>query len=195
MELFAERGFDGATTGAIASRAGVNKAMISYHFQGKAGLYEAILVNSLDEVSDRLRALGDSGRPADELLRAVLDSFAELHRSRSSLPAMMLREVVSGGRNLTATVLPRFVGLFGIVREIIERGVREGAFRPVDPLFTHLSLLGAVIFFFASAPFRERLLQEGYLDVTEMPTPDRFIAHLKNLFSRGLAAEIGAQEN
>jgi len=32
-ELFAEFGFEGATVERIARRAGVNRAMISYHFQ------------------------------------------------------------------------------------------------------------------------------------------------------------------
>ena len=33
-ELFAERGYDGVPVWEIADRAGVNKAMISYHFGG-----------------------------------------------------------------------------------------------------------------------------------------------------------------
>jgi len=39
---FAERGLAGARVADIASRAGVNKQLISYHFGGKQGLYDAI---------------------------------------------------------------------------------------------------------------------------------------------------------
>src|SRR3989442_19611 len=42
-ELFAERGYDGRPGTAIAQRAGVNKAMINYHFRGKRKLYLAIV--------------------------------------------------------------------------------------------------------------------------------------------------------
>jgi len=37
-ELFAERGYDGVPVWAIAKEAGVNKAMINYHFGGKRKL-------------------------------------------------------------------------------------------------------------------------------------------------------------
>lgn len=39
---FGEHGFAGARTGAIAQRAGVNQQLISYYFNGKAGLYGAV---------------------------------------------------------------------------------------------------------------------------------------------------------
>lgn len=39
---FAERGLAGARVAEIAQRAGVNKQLISYHFGGKQGLYDAI---------------------------------------------------------------------------------------------------------------------------------------------------------
>ena len=42
-ELFAERGYDGVPVAAIAQKAGVNKAMINYHFGGKRKLYLAIV--------------------------------------------------------------------------------------------------------------------------------------------------------
>src|SRR5215831_4871619 len=41
-ELFAERGYDGVPVWSIARAAGVNKAMISYHFGGKLNLYQTI---------------------------------------------------------------------------------------------------------------------------------------------------------
>jgi AcrR family transcriptional regulator len=39
---FAEHGFAGARTSAIAARAGVNQQLISYYFDGKEGLYRAL---------------------------------------------------------------------------------------------------------------------------------------------------------
>jgi AcrR family transcriptional regulator len=55
--LFAEDGFDGVTTAAVAARAGVNKALISYHFGGKRGLYQAILASGFAEMAERLKAV------------------------------------------------------------------------------------------------------------------------------------------
>lgn len=194
-ELFSQRGFEGATTDAIARRACINKAMINYHFGGKRGLYEAILVDGLGQLAARLGDLVASGLPADELLRALLDAVSELHRERPTLSALIVREATSGGRHLSARTLPAFSRLFETVREVIDRGVREGLFRPVDPLLTHLSLMGSVVFFYASAALRERLIREGHLSVPYAPTADRFTAHLKDLFGHGLAAESKPQEN
>ena len=188
-ELFARRGFSGAKTEEIARLAGVNKAMINYHFGGKARLYETILVTSLTHVTERLRGLMSSNVAAGDLLRALLDTLLELHRSRPTLSAVVLHEAMSGGRHLSDDVLPHFIKVFGMVREIVDRGVREGAYRKVDPLLTHLTILGSVLFFFASVPMRERLLREGRLGDTRPPTPERFVDHLHDLFSRGLAAE------
>jgi hypothetical protein len=47
-----------------------------------------------------------------------------------------------------------------VVRHIVERGVREGTFRPVDPLLTHLTVVGSLLFFFVSARLRARLTVE-----------------------------------
>jgi hypothetical protein len=66
--------------------------------------------------------------------------------------------------------------------------VRDGTLRPVDPLFTHLSLVGSLLFFFATAPFRERIAKTAD---APLPTPpaSEYGRHVQELITRGLAAD------
>jgi hypothetical protein len=100
---------------------------------------------------------------------------------------MMIREVLSGGKHLPPGVFGRIVGVVGVVRGIVEEGVAEGSFRKVDPLLTHLSLVGGLLFFFATEPFRTRVApRAGFVAVP--PTTAAFVAHVQELMVRGLAA-------
>lgn len=62
-EVFIEQGYDGATVRAIASRAGVDAAMVNHWFGGKEGLFgEAVLklpFNPQEIVEDLLKASPD----------------------------------------------------------------------------------------------------------------------------------------
>ena len=47
-DLFAEKGFDGASVRAIVTKARVNQAAINYHFKGKDGLYLEVLKSAVE---------------------------------------------------------------------------------------------------------------------------------------------------
>lgn len=187
-EVFAELGFDGATAERIAERAGTTKAMINYHFRSKQGLYEAILLASFLDLSARLDGVRESGVGAPEQLRVFVAEFARAATARPSFPAIMVREVLSGGKNLPEGVLPRVLGVMGIVRGIVEQGVAEGSFRGVNPLLTHLSLVGAMLFYFATEPFRQQAPARVRMDQPP-PTAQAFVEHMQELMVRGLAAD------
>jgi len=187
-ELFAELGFDGTTVGAIAVRARVNKAMISYHFDGKQGLYTAILKRDFGWALTRLtELLGEPVRANAKLARFVA-IFGELHQRRPGLSAMMLREAMSGGSGLEPTLLPDMRRIFEAVQSIVAQGVAEGTFRDVDPLFMHHTVIGCLAFFFAAKPLRDRMIAGGVI-ATAPPDPQRFVVHVQDLLARGLAKE------
>ncbi len=189
-ELFAEFGFDGATVDHIARKAKANKAMINYHFGGKQGLYEAILAATFAPSRERFDSLRESTQPADARLAGFVEIFVEMATRRPAFPAMVLREALSGGRHISGRTLPYFISIFALVREIVEQGMREGVFRPVDPFCTHLGLIGSLVFFFSTAGFRDRLVAEGRLPL-KPPDPQAYVGHILELMKRGLAAEGG----
>jgi AcrR family transcriptional regulator len=187
-ELFAERGYEGVPVWAIAQKAGVNKAMINYHFGGKRKLYLAIVGASFSEIVASVERLADSPRPAPDVLRDLVADVGELvTRRHPHFCAMMLREVLTGGKHLEPEVIDKPVRVLGAVQRIIARGVRDGDFRPVDPLLTHLSLVGSLVFFFATSRFRERVLASRRPAI-EPPDAAAYVAHLQDLLTHGLAA-------
>ena len=60
IDVFGRDGFDAASTRAISDAAGVNQALIGYHFGGKPGLYLAALRSIAASVSTRIGPLVES---------------------------------------------------------------------------------------------------------------------------------------
>jgi TetR/AcrR family transcriptional regulator len=180
--LFAERGFDGVPTTAVAARAGVNKALISYHFGGKRGLYRAILASGFAEMAERLKAVEARGEDPRQTLRGLLEAFAAVRAGRPDFPMLFVREVLS--RGLEPAVLPHLVEVLGVTRRFAERGMRDGVFRRVHPAAMHLALVGSLVFFLATEKARRRAIDAGGLP--PMPDFPEFLRYLEELTLRGL---------
>src|SRR6185369_1475412 len=74
LDVFAERGFDGARTRDIAERAGANLGLLTYYFAGKERLWKAAVTRAFEELqADVAAATGppDDGDPLAWLERAV----------------------------------------------------------------------------------------------------------------------------
>ena len=186
--LFAEQGYDGVPVSVIAERAGVNKAMINYHFGGKRQLYLAIVTATFGEIVASVERLAGSARPAPELLRELIAVVGDaVTRRHPHFCTMMLREVLAGGPHIEPVLIAQPVRMLEAVQSIVARGVREGDFRPVDPVLTHLSLVGSLVFFFATQRFRERVLAQRQ-PAAKPPVPAAFVKHMQELLAHGLAA-------
>ena len=188
-ELFAERGYDGVPVWAVAQKAGVNKAMINYHFGGKRKLYRAIVSATFGEMVASVERLAESPRPAPEVLRELIAVVGEIAtRRHPHFCSMMLREVLAGGTHLDPELIDKPARILGAVQRIVARGVSNGDFRPVDPMLTHLSLVGSLVFFFATARFRERVLARRRPSI-KPPDAAAYVKHIQDLLAHGLAAE------
>ena len=182
--LFGANGYDAVSIEEVAARAGVNKALISYHFGGKRGLYAEILADGFREIAERMDAVEARAKDAAAAVHDLLRVFDAFRRERPEFPGLFMREVLSTG--VEPRVAPHLVAIIGVVRRIAARGEREGVFRPVDPLLMHFGLIGSLVFFAATEPARRRAAAEhGFPFV--MPQMPEFLEYLEELTLRGLA--------
>ncbi len=161
-EEFAARGFAGANIDRIAAAAGLNKAMIYYHFASKADLYREILRDMFAAVGARVRAAAASDRPPDEKVRQFVVAIATEAEARPYFPPIWFREIAEGGAHLDVDTLRDIGGVVGTLRQIIEDGVRAGRFKPVNAFLVHAGIVGPLLLHFvASGALRKRLLKAG----------------------------------
>jgi len=184
MSVFAEEGFAGARVDEIARRAEVNKAMLYYHVGDKAVLYEKVLIRNFDRLLTAVaRAAATESSPADRL-RAVIHTVCALVDSMPEHPRIILREVAAGGASLPPAALARMGQAGAAVQRIIVDGIEDGSMRSVDPMLTHITLIGAIVFGGALRPIGERMQSMGI--PVHSPSPGKSADHLAELLLSGL---------
>ena len=146
---FAQRGYDAAGVDRIADRARVNKAMLYYHYGSKQGLYVEVLRDMFRAVGTRTRTIAQGADSAETKLDAWIVTIVEEAAARPWFPPIMLRELASGAAHIDGETFGMMNAVYTAVRDIIVQGRREGAFREVDPLLTYLTILPAILLFFA----------------------------------------------
>lgn len=88
MVEFGEHGYAGARISAIAGRAGVNQQLISYYFDGKAGLYRAL--------TDRWRAISANVDAAGLPLTEVVGEYVRLSAEQRSWSRLLVWSSLTG---------------------------------------------------------------------------------------------------
>lgn len=146
---FAARGLSGARIDAIAQATRTSKRMIYYYFGSKEGLYVAVL----EDVYRRMRAVEAALHlhdlaPLEALRRLVAFTF-DHHAQNPDFIRLVMSENMERGVYLARSTLIEQLNVPAIatLRQLYERGVRDGVFRPgLDPVDLHASI-SALTFF------------------------------------------------
>jgi AcrR family transcriptional regulator len=151
MELFASRGFRGTTTRQIAEASGVNEAIIFRHFPRKEDLYWAVIEQKCRDAGERKellrRRLGEH-KPDNEIFTEIAEDLLILHRRDPSRSRLFLFAALENHQLSDRFFQTYVVKYYEILAQHIAQRVREGIFRPVDPLLAARGFLGMVVYHF-----------------------------------------------
>jgi TetR/AcrR family transcriptional regulator len=130
--VFAEAGFNGATTAEIARRAGIPKANLHYYFNTKDELYQQVLtgiINTWLHTADEITAEAD---PACALAHYITAKI-ELARSQPIPSRVFANEIIHGAPHLGTYLGTELRNWVDSKAKVIKGWIAAGKMREVDP--------------------------------------------------------------
>jgi len=131
-EVFADVGFAGATTSAIALKAGLPKANIHYYFRTKEDLIHAVLENILTLWLDSANVIVETADPA-EALSSYIRSKIEYSRDRPNASKVFASEILHGAPYLEGFLRNQLKDRVDLKIGVINKWIERGLMDPVSP--------------------------------------------------------------
>jgi len=176
---FSEKGFQGATTQAIAQRAGMKKTQLHYYINGKEELYEELLQKVLQVWADIIQFDNSLIGPQAVLSRYIRNKL-DFSFSQPALSRIFTSEVLSGGHYLQK-YWPGAIEKIINKENLIKQWVVQGLIRPLDArLF--IMHIWAVTQYYADFAVQ---VNQMYGDISNTDTQQHIIAEVTTLILRG----------
>ncbi len=132
-EVFATQGYRGATTAAIAEKAGLPKANVHYYFGTKEALYHAVLEDILGLWLGELDRITEDSEPATALA-AYIRAKVRHSRERPLASKVYANEMIRGARHTRDFLKNELRNLVKEKAKVLEAWAKAGKIEPVDPV-------------------------------------------------------------
>jgi|SRR5271166_1483040 len=172
LQVFAERGFDGARTREIAERAGANLGLLAYYFDGKEQLWRAAVSRAFDELGSELGGIlapPDGNGPLEQRdrLETLLRRFVRFVARRPEFMRFMNDEGKHNGPRMRWLADHYVKPMAAALRQLVERAQAVGVVPALPTPSLHYIALGAAGLLFSQAP------ECAYITGVD-PTSERF---------------------
>jgi len=180
LDMFARKGFEGATTKEIAAVAGVTEAVIFRHFPSKHALYMAVLDSKVQssELQDWLAATkGLMDRNDDAgLIRMIMTGIVQDYRTDPRFERVKLFAALEGQEVGLAHYREFTIPIVQVLVDYFRRRQEEGAIRDHNPV----AILAAIAGMAQNYAVLTQMFGFSCADLTDDQVIDSFTAILMN---------------
>lgn len=142
--LFARKGYHGTSTREIAAAVGIRQPSLFHHFPAKQGILAELLDRDLDPALERIRRFRTTaGDPACCLYAYLVADVAALARSPYDARGLYNDQVLDEAPMREQRA--KRGALHTEIRELVDEGVRAGAFRGIDRGFAQQVITGMLL--------------------------------------------------
>jgi AcrR family transcriptional regulator len=188
--LFAKRGYAGVGLRELAEVVGLGKSSLFHHFKSKPELYAAVAARILGRIETRVLQSLASGGSAIERLERLLDDLVDLIAANPNYARVLLRSLfedddLAGEMPAEVEAHRAIEGIMGTMAQLLREGMSAGQFRVVHVQHLLLTLVGQIVFPFASGDFGREILGRDIFEEQEVQRRKR---ELRDLLRFGLVA-------
>lgn len=169
LQIFSERGFEGARTRDIAERAGANLGLIKYYFDTKEQLWKAAVDRAFEILTRDFQELMAPSSEVDErvALEQMIRRFVRFCAESPEFIRLMNDEGKRDGPRMRWLVDRHVKPMYELVRRRVESAQAKGMIPAIPVVSTHYIMVGAAGLLFSQAPECERMTG---IDPTEKAT-------------------------
>lgn len=143
-QIFRLKGYHATSMQDIAEAVHLQKASLYHHVQNKQDILVTILDQALDLMIADMEAVLASPAPAQDRLSQAVHAYVHHLVDQRDLAAVLLYEYRSLDSRRRARHLARRDRFEGLWRSLLEQGVAQGAFRPLDVPIVAAAFLGVM---------------------------------------------------
>ena len=185
--LFSEKGFAGTSVREIAETAGINVAMISYYFNSKEKLMEAIFIERTNRMTEKIeRLIQDQKLGPFEKLCVVVDDYIDRSIEKHKFYRLMYFEQMLDNNPAINLLLQQLKTKNGeLFAKLIKDGQQKKVFKKnIDVVFLIHTMIGTIMHSFMNRQIYrstnnlDHLSDEEFLEQFKT----RLKKHMKELF-------------
>jgi AcrR family transcriptional regulator len=155
-QLFAERGYEGASMGDLAERVGLRKASLFHHYASKDELYCAVLERLVGALGQLVMASAMAPGPFAERLDRLSDAIFDAMIAEPCAARLLIREMMDWGPYARTQFEALAKPLLDASKTFLESGQAEGIALKQDAQQVVLTLTGLHLLPFAIGSFVQR---------------------------------------
>lgn len=158
-ELFANKGFAAVSVRELTVAAQINVSAISYYFNGKEGLYEAVLTEQLSPILQVMKEVKNNNSTSPiARLTLYADQIAHIHALRPLISRFIYREVTNPTEYGEPIIEKHLSQVYQFIDTTLREGIAKGYLRKdLNITYAAVSLVGILNFYFIAKPFVSKL--------------------------------------
>ena len=145
VNVFLKKGFQETSMREIAEVAGLGKSTLYDYFKTKDDILIYYFVDQLSDLAEAAQKIVMQDKSADRRLREIVKMHLEFLQANKSLFMKLSLEAQRLKLASQSRIQDKRHAYQDLVRALIDEGVREGAFRKVDPLLAARILITAMV--------------------------------------------------
>jgi AcrR family transcriptional regulator len=141
VHLFLDKGFNETTMREIAQAAGVGKSTLYDYFKSKDEILVSYFENEIEIMTERAQEIVAQDLDVPKKLRKIMQMHLAYLVDNKNLYLKLTVEAQRLSLGSQQQIQSKRYGYQDMIRTLVEEGIRQEEFRPVNPLFAARSII------------------------------------------------------